>query len=302
MISVIIPVYNGVRFIRRCYESLIKQTIEEWEAVFIDDGSSDDSFDELKKLSESDPRVKIIHKNNEGVAVAREVGIREAKGEYVTFLDVDDTLVDSALEQFVVHFDHEDTDMVVAGINMVSENSVLLRKIYYRNMVISGSECVDLMCIGLLRWQLCGKAFRTTVIKTALTPRGLRSAEDMAVCVQAALKSRVVNVLNTCLYNYVQVATSVTHSKALEISKDALEAARFVKRTVGAEMNPISLDCLFLLITSTALRAGISVDDDNFRETINEHGRLKSIRQLPLLKAVSVGLYRFFNINLARFL
>ena len=302
MISVVIPVYNGVKFIKKCYESLIRQSNDDWEAIFIDDGSKDNSLEELNRLSETDTRVKVIHKENEGVAVAREVGIKEARGEYITFLDVDDSLVESALKHFVDNFDSEETDMVIAGINLIPEKGDYHRKIYYRPMSVSGKECVDLMCTGFLRWQLCGKAFRASILRETLTPRGLRSAEDMAVCLQAATNARKVVVLNDCLYNYVQVATSVTHSKAREISYDALKAAEFVEKTMADRMSATSLDCLFLLIISGALRAGISPKDHLFRAAVITHGKLRSITHLSPLKALNVGLYRYLHINLARFI
>ena len=124
----------------------------------------------------------------------------------------------------------------------------------------------------------------------------------MAVCLQASIKSRKVVVISSCLYNYVQVETSVTHSKAREISYDALESTNFIKRTIGNEIDQIMLDCLYLLIISSGLRAGITAKDNVFRHTIKEHGNFRSISKLPLLKALNVGLYRYLNINLARFL
>lgn len=301
-ISVIIPIYNGKRYIATCYQSLTDQTLTDWEAVFIDDGSTDNSHELLLNLSVLDHRVKVIHKKNEGVAVAREIGIREANGEYVTFLDVDDTLVDIALEQFVKHFDSERTDIVIAGFNMVSEKRNIIKRILYPQMIISGNAAVDYMCTGVLRWQLCGKAFRKQLLLKTNTPRGLRSAEDMAVCLQATVKAREIVVLNRCLYNYVQVASSVTHSKALEISHDALQAAHFVEDEIGNDIDKVNLDCLFLLIISTALRSGIPANDVTIKEAIKLHGRFKSIRRLPSLKALNVGLYRYCNLNLARFL
>ncbi len=302
LISIIIPVYNGARYIRPCYESLRNQSIQEWEAVFIDDGSTDDSLNELKKLSNNDNRVKVIHKVNEGVAIARETGIKEASGEYITFLDVDDTIVPFALEHFLFNFNSESTDIVIAGINIVSEQNRLLRRIQYRQMSCSGRTGVENMCTGALRWQLWGKAFKTAILQDVLTPNGLRSAEDMAVCLQTTLRARKINVLSQCLYNYVQVSTSVTHSKAREISYDALEAARFVDNAIGSEIDHVYMDCLYLLIISSGLRAGISVKDKIFKRAIKKHGKLRSILRLPFPKAINVGLYKYFNINLARHL
>lgn len=302
MISVIIPVYNGENFIDNCYVSLNRQTIKDWEAIFIDDGSKDRTLEQLNKISEKDNRVRVLHKENEGVAIAREWGIKEAHGEFCTFLDVDDTLVDNALEQYIRNFYSEDISVVIPGINMVSNNGKLYRKISYKEMIISGSRAIEYVCKGIIRWQLCGKAFRTSLFCEVITPKSLRSAEDMAVCLQAIVKANNVIVLNECLYNYVQVSTSVTHSKAKEISYDALKAAEFVKKTIGDKIDRTSLNCLFLLIISGALRAGISSKDKLFRNSVMTHGNLKSIIQLSTLKAINVGIFKFLHLNLARYL
>ncbi|MDE5551762.1 MAG: glycosyltransferase [Muribaculaceae bacterium] len=301
MISVIIPVYNGSAFITRCYKSLTDQTFSDWEAIFIDDGSTDDSYERLMKLSAKDSRVKVISKVNEGVAIAREAGIKSAAGEFVTFLDVDDTLVDTALHQFVTNFRSDKSDIVIGGINLVSENGAIISRIYYAPMLISGTTAVDYMCTGTLRWQLCGKAFRISVLNGTKTPTGIRSAEDMAVCVQASVLAREVVVLDTCLYNYVQVQTSVTHAKAKEISYDALKAVDFVNNEVGDRIKPAMIDSLYLMIISTALRAGIPSNDITFRRAVSEHGKLKSILRIPVHKALNVALYKYCHLNLARY-
>ena len=302
MISVIIPVFNGTKHITNCYRSLQNQTEGEWEAIFIDDGSTDRSFDILKSIAESDPRVKVLHKENTGVAATREVGINRATGEYITFLDVDDSLDKSALELFVKHFDSNDTDIVIGGINMVSENGVFLKKILYKPTIVTGTKCIDLISNGSLRWQLWGKAFRTNLIRKASTPYGLKSAEDMAVCLQASLQAQKVKIINLCVYNYVQVPTSVTHSKGQVISYDALKSANFIERIIGKDLNHTTLDCLYLLIISSGLKAGIPSNDKTFRSAVIKHGNLRALSQLPFLKALNVGLYKYLKINIAKYL
>ncbi len=96
MISIIIPVYNGEKFINRCFESIFSQTEKEYEIVAVDDGSVDSSLKILK--SYEGERVKIIHTENGGVCHARNTGLENAKGEYITFVDVDDELRADALE------------------------------------------------------------------------------------------------------------------------------------------------------------------------------------------------------------
>lgn len=91
-ISVIIPVYNGEKYLARCIDSVLQQTICDFEIILIDDGSKDNSPHICDDYAEKDARISVVHKENGGVSSARNVGIKQAKGEYITFVDSDDTL------------------------------------------------------------------------------------------------------------------------------------------------------------------------------------------------------------------
>ena len=86
-VSVIIPVYNSEKYIKRTIESLLNQTIKQIEIICINDGSTDSSLQILKELQKQDQRIKIIDKKNEGIWKARMNGIEKSTGEYITFVD-----------------------------------------------------------------------------------------------------------------------------------------------------------------------------------------------------------------------
>ena len=97
-VSVIVPVYNTEKYVRKCAESILQQTLEEIELICINDGSTDRSGEILQGYAEKDERVRIIRQENQGQATARNAGIEEAKGEYICFVDSDDSLEAGALE------------------------------------------------------------------------------------------------------------------------------------------------------------------------------------------------------------
>lgn len=301
MISVIIPVYNGERFIRSCYQSLLYQTVDDWEAVFIDDGSCDGTYSILDELSEQDIRVKVIHKENEGVAIAREAGLKVSNGEIITFLDVDDTLNYRALEYFLYYFDNDEVDIVVGGINLVREDGDIFSKINYRLADFNRDDAIACLCDGKIRWQIWAKAFRAEVLECLKTPAGIRNAEDMVVCLQAFCRANRVKTIPLCVYNYIQVSTSVTHAKALEISTDALNAAYFIERKIGRKVGRVNLDCMFLLILSGGLRAGIDPADVSFRKALTDHFNFRSVKRIPLIKGIALLIYRYCRLNLSKF-
>ena len=98
-ISVIVPVYQAEKFLHRCLDSVARQTFSDWELILVDDGSTDGSAALCDRLAAKDNRVRVFHrKKNQGVSEARNLGINEAKGEYIAFLDADDCYEFQALE------------------------------------------------------------------------------------------------------------------------------------------------------------------------------------------------------------
>lgn len=94
MISVIIPVYNVAPYLRRCVESVLAQTCTDWEAVLVDDGSTDDSGRICDEYAQKYENIRVVHQSKKGAGFARNVGVVEAKGEYICFLDSDDWIAE----------------------------------------------------------------------------------------------------------------------------------------------------------------------------------------------------------------
>lgn len=98
-VSVIVPVYNAQRYLRQCMDSIIRQTLKEIEIICVDDGSTDSSPQILREYRERDTRIRIIRQENAGAGAARNRGLEEADGEYLSFLDADDFFEDDMLKR-----------------------------------------------------------------------------------------------------------------------------------------------------------------------------------------------------------
>ena len=92
VLSVIIPVYNGERYLQRMITMLEKQTFQNFEVLFIDDGSTDNTYQLCRQYAKSNPYINVVHVENQGVSHARNIGIEAAKGEWIQFIDVDDII------------------------------------------------------------------------------------------------------------------------------------------------------------------------------------------------------------------
>jgi len=114
LVSIIIPVFNGAPFIQGCIESVIAQHYQDIETIIIDDGSSDQTYEEAVSLSHKYSGITVIHINNSGVTVARKMGIDHANGDWICFLDVDDTLPHNAIKTYSSHF-IDNPDIIASG-------------------------------------------------------------------------------------------------------------------------------------------------------------------------------------------
>lgn len=116
-LSIIVPVYNAERFIERCMDSIYAQTFEDYEVILVDDGSTDNSLQICRKYADKDSRIKVKTKKNGGAGSARNLGISEARGEYIAFPDVDDWFEASMYEELYQLAKAENFDVVFSGVN-----------------------------------------------------------------------------------------------------------------------------------------------------------------------------------------
>ena len=123
-LSIIVPIYNAEKGIRRCIESILQQDYEDFEAILLDDGSQDGSAKILDEYALKDKRIHVVHKKNSGVSDTRNQGMRIAKGEYIQFMDADDWLAENAMKVLVNAIEESEADLVVVDFYRVVGKSV----------------------------------------------------------------------------------------------------------------------------------------------------------------------------------
>lgn len=120
LISIIVPVYNVEPYIRKCLDSILSQTYTNWEAILVDDGSTDQSGAICDEYAKKDARFVVVHKQNEGVAKARITAFEHSKGELITFIDSDDYVSPEYLEKLSKPILEKDADMVSCDYSVVA--------------------------------------------------------------------------------------------------------------------------------------------------------------------------------------
>lgn len=143
MLSVIVPVYNASKYLRPCLDSILSQSYPDFEVLLVDDGSTDDSGSICDEYARRDSRVRVFHKTNGGVSSARNLGLDQAQGEFVCFVDADDVIPKGCFENLATSLS-DDTDMVFGGIRKFSEENVCLEQISIESkMFLDKSGCID---------------------------------------------------------------------------------------------------------------------------------------------------------------
>ena len=228
-ISVIIPMYNDDKYISDCLDSLIAQTYTQFEAIIINDGSTDKSIEKAQMYVSRDKRFHLIHHaNNKGTLLARKTGVLAAVGEYVCFLDADDKFASSALETMVKLMRQHEVDILQYRIDIfgnttqTTRNSVLAFFDVKNITSLETSYSILNACFttGQYGWNMCTKVFRLPLCKLAFTnieDVHLVMAEDLyQYFLVAALSHSYLYIPTAPLYLYRLGAGISTQNFGLE--------------------------------------------------------------------------------------
>ena len=180
LISIVVPCYQNGKTVARTIESIQAQTVEDWELIAVNDGSKDDTLSVLKRLAENEPRMRVVHQENGGVSAARNTGMQQAQGEWISFVDANDHLLPHALE-YLLSMTDENTDIVCGAYEIrfrddggrVERHSCAdgdLQTVL--ESLIRGDSALNSMCARLYRLQM----LRDHGI---LAPKGVKVGEDV---------------------------------------------------------------------------------------------------------------------------
>ena len=208
-INVIIPVYNTEKFLERCLNSVLNQTLRDIEIIVVNDGSTDNSLEIIKKIKETDARIILINKENEGLTKTRNRGLEIASGKYTYNLDSDDYLEeDTMFEELYNKCENDNLDIVVFDYY----NDFGERKEYIKNIDISDNSLVNKgkYVESLLKsgagTSIWGKLIKKEIfIKNNIKfPENIFMGEDLLTSLKLLFFSKKIGKLNKAFYNYVQ--------------------------------------------------------------------------------------------------
>ena len=210
-LSIIIPVYNVEEYLEECLDSISKQTMEDIEIICIDDGSTDNSPDILENYSKKDKRIRIITKENGGQASARNLGIQEAQGEYIAFVDSDDFIEETMFEKLYTKATDNNLDIAMCKIALYDNQTEEINKNAWYYMlgvfrdfekdIFNHKDTKEFTCeISVTPYN---KIYKKSLLKdnNILFPEGL-IFEDEKFFYDVYLRAKHVSIVNEFLYYY----------------------------------------------------------------------------------------------------
>lgn len=236
-ISVIIPVYNSEKHLRDCLDSVVNQTLKEIEIICVDDGSSDDSMQILTEYADRDSRIKVLQQKNAGAGAARNRGLKQATGEYLSFLDSDDFFEKNMLELAYKKAKEDDADIVAFRADLFWNGSnyfeqapwTLQRKRIPSTYPFAGTDIMGNPFRAFIGWAW-DKLFRAVFVQE----RGYlfqeqRTSNDLLFVFSAIVDAKRITILDEVLAHQrrdVASSLSVTREKSWDCFYYALIALR----------------------------------------------------------------------------
>ena len=259
-VSIIIPIYNKEKYLSRCLDSVINQSYINIEIICINDGSTDNSFNIVKKYQKEDKRIILIEQENKGVSTARNKGIEISTGKYILFVDADDALETNAVETYL---QYNNFDLVISGFYEITEKGErkeyipkkrALKKENFADYIYENKN-IKFIC------PICGKIFSNEIIKkNKLYFNNFNYGEDTHFIFQYMRNINTILILNKSLYINYLVANSLSRKKYYNVEKIWLGMKEILKEGVKISPGDSKLESFLILrnIKTTLLLAVVS--------------------------------------------
>ena len=279
-VSIIVPVYNSEKTIKRCVQSVLNQTYTQYELILVDDGSTDLSGKLCEELAEKKNNIIVIHQKNGGVSVARNTGIDVASGEYILFLDSDDYLKSDMLETYVMEAKKKESDVIIGALELSDQSGKILARKTPVQKGCFGKEIWDQICRNSEVYGYAGgKMIAAKILQDThihFNPN-LASQEDLAFCLevyQAAERISTLDYSGYC-YEYVPGQRIPQYKIYLQNQLCIIEWGRQAG-TVTAEGEANIRSRIELLLYSFLYMA--SCDDRAYQKAVEDISEIEGLR------------------------
>ncbi len=217
-VSIIVPTYNREKYVNRCLDSLINQTLKDIEIIIVDDGSTDNTKNIINEYK--DKRIKYIYKENTGIGETRNLGIENAIGEYISFVDIDDFLDKTMIEKCYNKAINDNLDIVICDYIEINEETTEQKQIHL--MEFNNTTLEDLPeLINKTNLGPCNKIIKRSLFKDNVFPTNIKY-EDMSLVIKLYKNANKIGKINEYLSYFLihkNSETTTVDTKIFDIFK-----------------------------------------------------------------------------------
>ena len=271
-VSVIVPVFNAEKYLKRSIESILNQTYKDLEIIIIDDKSTDNSKKVIQKYAASDNRIRTFYSEmNQGVSKSRNIGLKSFSGDYVLFMDSDDYIVPDAIEKMVDASNKYDADIIdsyhLIIYNKNNKNYYFTENKVPKKDLVMGSlkDNIDILTKSTY---VTGKLIKKELIDGLLFDEKLLRYEDLVF--EHQLKKRIKNMvfLKDVIYYYYQVSDSlintlgIKHVPYLDAAKEVIENYKDSSKEIKLRIESLLVTNGFLTGISKIIKNDMTIEEN----------------------------------------
>lgn len=210
LVSILLPAYNVGAYISRCLDSIISQSFKNLQIVIVDDGSTDDTLSICKRYEERDRRIEVFHRENAGVASARNDLLRHVRGSFFLFVDSDDWIEPNMVEVLLALIQSNHSDVAICG--MVQNEGSISKEETWPCLTLDRKELVRRFLYHTeVRGSLWNKLFRSDLLEDEQFDSSISFGEDALFCWHLFQRVNSITMNNQPLYHYRMNENSISH-------------------------------------------------------------------------------------------
>lgn len=293
LVSVIVPVYNAEKFLNRCITSILSQTYKNLELLLIDDGSTDNSYALCMRFAQNDKRIRVLHQKNGGVASARNLGLDQCKGDFITFVDADDYLSDEECYTTAMHtallkgsdiivwlWQYENKAGKVYSVKseeIPSEFSDISNGVEFSKLLYKGNYANGLVVC------CCNKIYKKECIAGEKFKH--QKFEDDDWIGKVLSKNPSVICIPQCFYVYVENLSSISHQ---DFSENDVEFLNILLERQNLFSDAYIVKCTQLLFCNMYIEYYFKAKAENISFPFQKKVFCKTVRKLQKKKQIDL--------------
>lgn len=245
IISVIVPAYNVEAWIKNCLKSVCDQTYRDLEIIVIDDGSTDRTGEIIDLYAKKDPRIIAIHQKNSGLVAVRELGIQISNGQYIGFVDGDDTIEPDMYERLLTNAINYQADISHCGMSFCTVDGQ--KEPHYgtgeTRIQDNYQGQIDLLKGSQVEPSLCCKLYRAELLIHSCLDQTILNNEDLLRNFVAFQRAERSVYEDFCGYNYIQRESSMSNdrSKRLQSLQNIFQARKLIAANASEDVKPFAM-------------------------------------------------------------